>query len=586
MNPQHDEVYDYIIIGSGPSSCGLVHGLLMSNNNQQSSAQEQQNHNISICIIEAGQATLHETTYAKDWPKTSLFDNASNNHISTPQRGLCNRLLDVPIGCGLGGGTNINACLLCEPDYDRDFQCWPKRYQDGQVIRNACEYLLDVMRKSGGVTDVETCPKFMDILGGVNNNNVEKDTLPFDQQHVRLATANDGRRVNYFESLVQPLLFSDENQNNVDVKIRTNTVATRLLWDNDKRVNGVLCRDKQTDQHIIIGASKEVILCAGAIHSPVLLMRSGIGDESDLRKLTYILEDNGNFHNLPGVGKHLKDHTVLPRAFLTFSQKDCRQSLMGTQTLFNKRNDTHAQFMVMDGCVLGQAGPSLVSAVFRRDYISGRKCKESTSIITYIQQYAFHITFTVVLSLLQLGVAYIRPLANLITYHTVTILITMLNPKSCGSVTLTSSNQINIDPAYLTNSTDGENLVQAWNDSTRLKEIYLHDCWEILPGHLYKVQSLLSRWKSNGNKRAMLQNEILAFARGFMGPYFHWIGTCAMINTHTNNEAVADETFRVIGMQGLRICDASVFVDCVSAPTALTCASLGYILSEILEHDY
>ena len=55
--------------------------------------------------------------------------------------------------------------------------------------------------------------------------------------------------------------------------------------------------------------------------------------------------------------------------------------------------------------------------------------------------------------------------------------------------------------------------------------------------------------------------------------------------SNSNNqeeEAVADDNFKVIGMQGLRICDASVFVDCISAPTALTCASLGYVLSDIL----
>ena len=55
--------------------------------------------------------------------------------------------------------------------------------------------------------------------------------------------------------------------------------------------------------------------------------------------------------------------------------------------------------------------------------------------------------------------------------------------------------------------------------------------------------------------------------------------------SNSNNqeeEAVADDNFKVIGMQGLRICDASVFVDCILAPTALTCASLGYVLSDIL----
>jgi len=91
---------------------------------------------------------------------------------------------------------------------------------------------------------------------------------------------------------------------------------------------------------------------------------------------------------------------------------------------------------------------------------------------------------------------------------------------------------------------------------------------------------------SSSNKEEV----IITYAKHFMQPYFHYIGTCSMVNNTTcqssNNqeeeEAVVDENFNVIGMQGLRICDASVFVDCISAPTALTCASLGYILSDIL----
>ena len=87
---------------------------------------------------------------------------------------------------------------------------------------------------------------------------------------------------------------------------------------------------------------------------------------------------------------------------------------------------------------------------------------------------------------------------------------------------------------------------------------------------------------SSSNKEEV----IITYAKHFMQPYFHYIGTCSMTNnvnqSNKQEEAVVDENFKVIGMQGLRICDASVFVDCISAPTALTCASLGYVLSDIL----
>jgi len=479
-----------------------------------------------------------------------------------------------------------NAHLL--PDYEQDFKCWPKRYQDGMIIKSACEHLVSVMRSNDSVTDRRVCDKFMNVLG----DNVGSSCYLEQQEIVRLATINNGMRVNYFDTLVQPLI--DQQQDVEDIlTAQTNTIAERLLWDENvtkqqKQITGVVCKDQQSNQKYIISASKEIILCAGAIHSPVLLMRSGIGDESELTKLDIHANNNNNnysFHNLPGVGKKLKDHLVIPRAFVTTSQVDCQQSFNGVQTIFNNTKNNDAKYVLMDGCILKHAGPLMVSSVFRRDY---HHTNNNNNIITYIKQYTFHIIYTLILTILQWAVKYIKPLTHVLTYHTATLLITILHPKSHGTVTLTSSNQIRIDPAYLlTDDSDCDSIVHAWNQSARIKDTVMNKCWEILPGLLYKLYSSIStRW----GKGSKVDDEvIITYTKQFMLPYFHYIGTCSMINNTTSQssnkqqeEAVVDENFNVIGMQGLRICDASVFVDCITAPTALTCASLGYVLSDIL----
>jgi len=467
--------------------------------------------------------------------------------------------------------------LLSSPNFINDFIKWPKKYQDGMLIKSTCDHLVNVMRSNGCVYDCKVCQKFMNVLGdnvGIGSSDV--------QQRVRLATTNDGMRINYFVSLVQPLLSTTSND---ILTIRTNTVAERLLWhDNNKQlkqITGVVCKDQQSNQKYIISANKEVILCAGAIHSPILLMRSGIGDESQLRKLDIHCNINKSYHNLPGVGKKLKDHLVIPRAFVTTSSHvDCCQSLNGVQTIFNNTNKNDgAQYVLMDGCILKHAGPLMVSSVFRRDY---QHTNNKKNIISYIKQYTFHIIYALILTILQWAVKYIKPLTHFMTYHTSTLLITILHPKSHGTVTLTSSNQIRIDPAYLTDVDDCKSAVSAWNQSAWIKDTVMNKSWEILPGSLYKVYSSLS-WK--GSK--VDDEVIITYAKQFIQPYFHYIGICSMIS-HANQsnsneeEAVVDENFKVIGMQGLCICDASVFVDCISAPTALTCASLGYILSDIL----
>ena len=76
----------------------------------------------------------------------------------------------------------------------------------------------------------------------------------------------------------------------------------------------------------------------------------------------------------------------------------------------------------------------------------------------------------------------------------------------------------------------------------------------------------------------------------FATPYYHWCGSCPMPKVPTDpngdttitNDSVVNENLHVLGMPGLRVCDASVFPDCVRVPTALTCAALGYAASEIV----
>ena len=585
MMNQEDEVahssFDYIIIGAGPSACGLLHGLLSHGQQVNNSSKHQTPR--TICVIEAG--SQQTSTNAKDWPKTAFYTNKhNNNYISTPQSALNNRILDIPIGNGLGGTSNINACLLSFPNFTNDFKCWPEKYQDGMIIKSACDHLVSFMRSSGSVANYKVCQKFMNVLGDDNDGSCDVQ----QEESVRLATSNDGKRVKYFDSLVQPLI---DNQQQLEdtLTIRTNTIAERLLWEEnknnkEKQINGVVCKDQQSNQKCIISANRQVILCAGAIHSPVILMRSGIGDETELGKLDiHCNNNNKSYHNLPGVGKKLKDHLVIPRAFVTSSQVDCCQSLNGVQTIFN---DT---FVLMDGCVLKHAGPLMISSVFRRGY----QHTKHINIITCIKQYTFHIIYTLILTILHWTVKYIEPIRHFMTYHTSTLLITILHPKSHGTVTLTSLNQIQIDPGYLKDESDYVSVVQAWNQSTRIKDRVMNKCWEILPGKLYKLYfSLSTYWGRGSRKGSSSSNDeevIITYAKQFIQPYFHYIGTCSMINNTTSQssnkqeeEAVVDENFKVIGIQGLRICDASVFVDCISAPTALTCASLGYVLSDIL----
>jgi choline dehydrogenase-like flavoprotein len=205
-----------------------------------------------------------------------------------------------------------------------------------------------------------------------------------------------------------------------------------------------------------------------------------------------------------------------------------------------------------------------------------------------------------------------------------------MNPKSVGKVSLLprrnddeesrhdsnsstvrlSQFEVVIDPGYLSNPWDVSALWKGWEASTALKNSSYEECTEILPGFLFafafkiaNIVSLMLSWTHLflfGNKRKPdIQRAapsapawFCRYAAEFANPYYHWFGTCAMGSVKTKQDDydfVVDEFLCVRGVSALRVCDSSVFPDCVSVPTALTCAALGFASSEFitscLNHD-
>jgi choline dehydrogenase-like flavoprotein len=91
-----------------------------------------------------------------------------------------------------------------------------------------------------------------------------------------------------------------------NLTILTKNVVTKVLFDNSKKAIGV-----QTSSGKTYSASKEVILSAGAIDSPRILLLSGVGPDAELSKISIPV-----IHNLPGVGKNLKDHPIFTTTLL------------------------------------------------------------------------------------------------------------------------------------------------------------------------------------------------------------------------------------------------------------------------------
>jgi len=626
--------FDIVIVGAGPSAVGLLYGIL-TNPCLQS---------LSVAVVDIGDERTYESEFnvgnrvkynsqnkeqVRDWfrvahtrsPPIGLGKTRRRTiKLSTlPQTALNHRILDVPIGTGKGGGTNINACFCDAPTYyNLDFQAWPEPWKDGSRIRNAVDHLQTVMRQNGGSTEWKVCSEYNKIfpsdLAFVKNNskgealrysNSQCDAEITFQDSFLVATNSSYERINYFDSILGPLIISDSKARKRLTWI-TNACVTRIILVNAvaKGVEFVFDNKLEVDKLHIVHARREVILCAGAIISPVILLLSGVGPSNEIP------------HNIPcqvhlrQVGKKLRDHLLIPRAFLTScSQKNVEKSINSTQARYNvlateshpssrcetNQNPTRCfkfHYMLTDGAISLDAIPTLVASIFRRG--KNLKLHQPTErlwlmyadayidVFVYLYNFYWLIVSTFARGLLWFCINYIPPFKEFILNRTATINMCIMNPSSSGSVRVKRSatgyireRDILIDPGYLTKDLDIFMAHQAWKISDYITEQHFKGCTEILPGPLYRWISLKpakadSAWPIWFGK----------FLSDFSSPFYHWCGTCSM--GESSEDSVVNQYLQVHKILKLRICDASVFSDCISSPTALTCAALGFSTSQFL----
>jgi choline dehydrogenase-like flavoprotein len=345
----------------------------------------------------------------------------------------------------------------------------------------------------------------------------------------------------------------------------------RLLFSEDaQKVIGVEGPRKQA-----VFCRQEVILCAGAIESPALLLVSGIGLDDALGQVGICPRAS-----CAGVGRRLRDHVLVPRVLLS-RWSPPTLSPNGVHALcYASNGDNRFQFFMNDAAVYSQLVPHFVASFVRRRIY---KPAIMASTVNFILSGLFLGLRTVLRLLMTYTPAYF-----ILRYHIITMNIALMNPKSTGSVTIRRREpskkieplrrkdvDIHIDAGYLSNPDDVLALWEGWKTSTHLFDSFLCQCLEIFPGVIFQGIKLMR------NRETTDASWFLRFASHFCLPYFHWCGTCAM-KTDDNAEWVVDSSLRVRGVRGIRVCDASVFPSAISGPTALTCAGVGHLCASIL----
>ncbi len=667
--------YDFVIVGCGAAGIGLLYGLLEPYDTSKP--------NFRIAVIERGGGndehddgngkseyiiSKQQPTNSKDpkrWFKAShpppLFRNKNDSdaiiYDSVPQCGLHNRVLTIPTGKRLGGGTNINATLLSKPSED-DFINWPDIWKkkrrnrspstmaSSSKIMSAIETIENAMGFSlnnGKLCRENMCGlrsqnyelfpsdgDYIQIKSIADLNNVKLNSFNYSVKRTENHTKNDSidgldyERVNAYQALIAPLLERNPILKEA-VHFYTDIQVERLLIEkmstsssHEYIVKGVECKQiRQTKYHCYfnIMAERKVILCAGAILSPALLLTSGIGNPNELGNegIKPLLSSCKTRNQWNGVGKNFRDHFIVTKAIFI-----PKQNFWSTMKSINAVRgyaaldigdgpmSSRVFFKIMDGTTSSFILPHVLASFFHRRYErcwkgGSKSCIGGTNLFAcgfnHLSKIVFYIMYIILSILLCLS-----PLTWLLSHHTANILLCLLNPESTGSITIQRKNKVNstsislqhvpnrlsdfniiVNPGYLTNDVDIIRIKNSMLIMDELSKQWFPNCYELLPGLIYK--SIYGK------------NDYISYAKDVGLPYFHFSGSIAMninntkttANSNDNDNSnyfyVVDERLNVRNVMNLHVCDASIFPGNISGPTALTCLGVGYVAASFFIGD-
>ncbi|MEX2962719.1 GMC family oxidoreductase [Microbulbifer sp. TYP-18] len=507
------QVFDYVIVGGGSAGCVLANHL---------SANERD----SVCLLEAGppdRSLLIRMPAGIGYLVPGQRYNL--HHYTQPQTELKGRRLYWPRGRTLGGSSSINAMVYMRGN-SGDYDAWEAAGNPGWGWSGMLPYFLlsEGNARGGGAFHSSCGPLAVSDLkwtseagraflraaqsaGHSLNNDFNGDRqlgVGFYQ-----VTQRHGRRCSSAGAYLRPV------RNRVNLKVSTNSQVAKLLFRGD-RVCGVQLLNGRR-----VLAQREVLLCAGAIQSPQLLLLSGIGPETELRSLGIATQAH-----LPGVGKNLQDHLDITQVVETSAPIGFSESLGAKLKMA----------LHLPEFLLAGTGP-LTNNVAEA---GGFACSSKAGVFPDVQ---FHLSAA---PLFDHGRRKTKGFGY--SLHTCA-----LRPHSRGEIKLQSTDpraQPLIQPNYLSAAEDLAVMAEGYEMAAAILE----------QEDLKKYRKRL--WSPT--ERLPNRCEIENFIRQYAETIYHPAGTCKMGG---DDMAVVDAELKVRGVNGLRVVDASIMPTLISGNT-------------------
>jgi choline dehydrogenase len=509
-----DAGYDYIVVGSGSAGSVLANRL---------SARPE----IKVLLLEAGGS--NNSLYVRMPAGIASLSGPRFNwrYETAPQAAMKGRRMYWPRGRLIGGSSSVNAMVYMRgqaADYDHWRQLGNAGWSYDDVLpyfkkaeRN--ERLHDRFHGADGPLNVAERP-YTNPLSHVFVAAAQQAGLPFNADFngaVQLGcglfqvTQKKGRRWSAASAYLHPAAARE------NLTIVTKAQATRVLIENGRAVGVEYARRRR--RHVA-RATQEVVLAAGAINSPQLLLLSGIGPADALRA-----RGVAAIHDLPCVGKNLQDH---------LNVNIVRRAKRGS-TLDGKNRGLAPIGVALEYLLCG-TGPGTSNVAE-----AGAFATSALGTATPDIQYHF------------IPAQVVDHARTPMDGDGVTLHACCLRPQSRGEIRLASSDPLQppvIDPNYLAAGYDLKILIEGLKTGREILAAAAFAPWleeERIPG-------------APAQSPAALEDFIRATAE----TEYHPVGTCRMGGDPL---AVVDETLRLRGIERLRVIDASVMPLIVSGNT-------------------
>lgn len=526
-----NESFDYVVVGGGSAGCIAASELA-------------DDPSVSVLLLEAGPAAEDhpETLHADGYKDAFVNDEVIWERFTVPQKHSAGQRFFVGSGSTLGGSGSVNGMVYtrgAKQDYDE----WPEGWRWDDVVPSfeQIESKLRLNRRPP-TRWTEACISAATACGFSRREDLNNGDLSDVIGYEWMSYEGDRRRSSYVAFI------KDNPRPNLHVRPRSK--VHRIVLNDSGRACAVEGEFGGVRQRIDV--QREIVMAAGALETPKLLMVSGIGPSQALRAVGVdVLRD------APGLGVGLHDHPNVPLFFTAREQIDCMYPQL--YSFFRTNPTAPLPEGQSDTCYVFWPAPSAMKQAVQR-MLPGKVLPASLYDGPLKQAIRSGV-----------GLAFSSETVRKAVEHLYGIVVILGKPFSRGSVRLGSSDPTApaiVDPAYFSDPRDMETMVAGVQKARTLSRSGGLGAWksrELMPGPWNRSAKSIASW--------VTKNAITTY---------HYAGTCRMGENGTSS---CDTRLRLRGVEGIRIADASAIpttpVSALNAPSML----VGYRAAHMIRQE-